>query len=36
LEKRVQALRIWGSVEEERKEFLMREIKKRGGRAVAV
>ena len=36
LEKRVQALRIWGSVEEERKEFLMREIKKRGGRAAVV
>jgi hypothetical protein len=29
LERRVQAMRIWGGIEEERKEFLMQEIKKR-------
>jgi hypothetical protein len=29
LERRVKALRIWGGIEEERKEFLMNEIKRK-------
>ena len=32
LERRVQAMRIWGGIEEERKEFLMQEIRKWDGR----
>lgn len=32
LERRVQAMRIWGGIEEERKEFLMQQIRKWDGR----